>query len=115
MGLTLALELSRRARLRHALVSYARIAAAVEAYVWCRGADMKTLVGSLGGVMLVILVAFALQPSSADQVTPSSAVPFDAITAILGAFKTHQNVALSDAHGNSNASRRTRPRSVVVK
>ncbi|HKE88134.1 MAG TPA: hypothetical protein VKB50_30470, partial [Vicinamibacterales bacterium] len=40
---------------------------------------------------------------TARQVTPPQAISVDAMTGILGAFKTNSLVAISDAHGNKQA------------
>jgi len=50
----------------------------------------------------ILLLASTTAPA-ARQATPPPAVPVDAISGILGAFKTHSVVAISDAHGNKQA------------
>jgi len=52
---------------------------------------------------LVVLCACLTAAAAARQSAPREAVPVDAITGILDAFKNHQIVALSDAHGNAQA------------
>jgi hypothetical protein len=54
-------------------------------------------------VMLGVLLLVSSVAAAAQQSTPPPAVPIDAITGILGAFKTHDVVAISDAHGNTQA------------
>ncbi len=51
------------------------------------------------------ILAAALLLSSTPAATPQArdAEPFDAISGILNAFRNHQIVALSDAHGNAQA------------
>src|SRR5687767_13873324 len=41
--------------------------------------------------------------ASAQQVAPKPAVPLDPIPAILDAFRSHEIVALGDAHGTAQA------------
>lgn len=52
------------------------------------------------GLLVGILVLSSPASSFAQLEPPPPAVPLDAISAILDAFKTHQIVALNDAHGN---------------
>lgn len=47
-----------------------------------------------------MLCALFAAGSLAAQEQPKPAVPVEPITAIVEAFKTHQVVAISDAHGN---------------
>jgi hypothetical protein len=53
--------------------------------------------------VLVLLCLGLMGLGASPQSTPRDAVPVDAITGILDAFKEHQIVALSDAHGNAQA------------
>ena len=55
---------------------------------------------SLEHLIVSVLLLATTGALMARQVTPSSAIPVDAITGILGAFKTNSLVAISDAHGN---------------
>lgn len=52
---------------------------------------------------LVSLLAGVFQTGLAQTVTPKPAVPLEPIAAIIDAFRTHQLVALCDAHGNERA------------
>jgi hypothetical protein len=55
-------------------------------------------------LLVTLLLAASVAPRSfQDASSPPPAVPVEAIGGILEAFKTHQLVALSDAHGNEQA------------
>jgi hypothetical protein len=58
---------------------------------------------SLEHLIVSVLLLATTGALMARQVTPSPAIPVDAITGILGAFKTNSLVAISDAHGNKQA------------
>ena len=53
---------------------------------------------SIGPAVLLLVLA-----SSPSAQSPPPAVPVDAITGIIEAFRSHSIVALSDAHGNKQA------------
>ena len=69
------------------------------------------LLGGVGAAMmlkprnaplaLTLLLAVIAPASSFAQASLPPAVPVDAVTAIVDAFKTHDLVAVSDAHGNA--------------
>ena len=55
---------------------------------------------SLPFVVLVVAALAAPHPPAQQAARPRPAVPIDAATAILDAFRTHQFVGIGDAHGN---------------
>ena len=74
-------------------------------------AFIRGLIGGVGAAMMrkprnaplaltLLLAVIAPAPSFAQASLPP-AVPVDAVTAIVDAFKTHDLVAVSDAHGNA--------------
>ena len=64
------------------------------------------MTGSLPGlVMVALLVAATGSPTSRQSLAPPAAVPVDAVTGILDAFRSHSIVMLAHPHGNEQKAR----------